>query len=238
MRLRVRLVLVLALFLAACSCKTRSPVYQYAAFDDFASGKYAGTATLASVRACGDLGLGTVDGLSGELILLDGKFYLADGNCRLTRPDPATLSPFAEVVRFRPDGKSVLGPVSDMAALGAWLDERLPKGAFAAARIHARFKTLTIRSVPGFKPPYPPLGEAIGSQHVEEHSDFSGTIVALRGPSGGGGTWVQGWHFHFVGDDGATGGHVLKLELLDGEAAWMSTTAITLRLALPEEQSR
>lgn len=231
MRLRVPASLLLVALLSACACKTPSPVYQYAAFDAFAAGEYAGTMQLGIVKSHGDLGLGTVDGLSGELIVLDGKFYLADGQCRLTNPDPATLTPFAEVVRFRPQGKASIGPIGDMAALGAWLDERLPKGTFAAARIPAHFSKLTIRSVPGFRPPYPPLGEAIGSQHVEELANISGTLVGLRGPSGGGGSWVQGWHFHFVADGGQTGGHVLKGDIESGQAAWMSTPAITLQLS-------
>jgi len=226
----IRFTAVLMLLLVACDRKAVSVVYQYAAFDAFAAGEYAGQVPLAALKAHGDFGLGTVNGLAGEMIILDGVFYVADEKCRLSRADPATLSPFAELTFFKPDASEPVGALGDMAAVGKFLDARLPEGSFAAARVTGRFTNLTIRSVPGFIPPYPPLGEALKSQRVLELKDVSGTLVGLRGPEMRNGVWVPGWHFHFVATDGKTGGHVLNGDILDGEAAWMVAKRFELEL--------
>jgi acetolactate decarboxylase len=227
---RLTLTVVLMTILAACARPPQnSSLYQYAIFDSFAAGEYAGTIPLSQLKSHGDFGLGTTDGLSGEMIVLDGVFYLADEKCRLTRLDMSTLSPFASLAFFKPDAKQSVS-LADVPALMAELDARLPKGTFATAKVTARFKKLTIRSVPGYAKPYPPLGEALKTQFVMELNDVSGTLVGLRGPAEPTGAWVAGWHFHFVSADGKTGGHVLKAEGLSGEAAWMAARRFELEL--------
>lgn len=230
-RASVRLTLVAALLalLAACARPQSPSLYQYAIFDSFAAGEYAGKIPLSQLKGHGDFGLGTTDGLSGEMIVLDGVFYLADGQCRLNKLDMSELSPFASLAFFKPDAKESVS-LKDIPALIAKLDARLPKGTFATAKITARFKSLTIRSVPGYAKPYPPLGEALKTQFVKELSDVSGTLVGLRGPAEPTGAWVAGWHFHFVSSDAKTGGHVLKAEGLSGEAAWMAAKRFELEL--------
>lgn len=223
-------IIPLLLLLAACAPQKTGALYQLAAFDAFAAGAYAGKVALKDLAAHGDFGLGTVDGLAGEMIVLDGKAYLADGRCRLAMADPAALSPFAALTFFKPTLDVALAPGRDMAALAAALDAALPAGTFAAARITGRFTSLTIRSVPGFTPPYPPLGEALKAQFVTELPEAVGTIVALRGPAAPSGVWVPGWHFHFISADKSTGGHVLALSTGDAKAKAMAIKRFTLDL--------
>ena len=224
-----RLSLIFLLVLTACVPHSQG-VYQYAVFDDFAAGQYAGTIPLSALKTHGDFGLGTFHGLDGEMIVLDGVIYRADASCSLSRPGLATLSPFAELVFFKPEASSPVAEPGDLAALAKWLDAKLPPGTFAAARVKATIKHLKIRSVPGFSPPYPPLEEAITSQHIRELTDASGTLVGLRGPAKPGGVWVPGWHFHFVSADGHTGGHILNARGIQGDAAWMTTGKYALEL--------
>jgi acetolactate decarboxylase len=226
----LRLALALLLLLTGCDRASGPTVYQYAAFAAFASGNYAGTLPLAGLKAHGDFGLGTFDSLNGEMIVLDGVVYRADLACHLSQPSPTELLPFAEVVFFKPEAGEAVGGSKDLAQLGAWLDARLPEGGFAAAKVKARFKSLTIRSVPGFTPPYPPFPEALKAQRVLELKDVSGTLVGLRGPAMQNGVWIPGWHFHFVSADAETGGHVLELEGLEGQAAWMASNHFELEL--------
>ena len=219
----------LLVLLAACA-RQQEGVYQLAAFDDFAAGQYAGAVPLSALKTHGDFGLGTFHGLDGEMIVLDGVIYRAASDCTLSRPAPSTLSPFAELVFFKPEASSAIALDGDAAALGKWLDGKLPEGSFAAVRVKATVKRLTIRSVAGFPPPYPALGEALKSMTIRELTDVSGTIVGLRGPDQPTGVWVPGWHFHFVSADGKTGGHVLNAEGIVGQAAWMTTRKYSLEL--------
>jgi len=222
---------LLALFLlAACTPKQPPAVYQLADFEAFALGDYRGALPLTELARHGDFGLGTLHGLDGEMIVLDGVFYRADGACALTRPAMDSLSPFADLVFFRPQGREAARGLADTAALKAWLDARLPRDGFAAARVDAAFKRLTIRSVPGYAQPWPNLTDALKVQHVETLENARGTLVALRGPARPGGAWVAGWHIHFVSADKTRGGHVLGFEGLEGDAAWMALTRFVLDL--------
>ena len=44
------------------------------------AGLYGGTMTVGELLEHGDLGLGTLDSIDGELIVLDGKAYQAKGS--------------------------------------------------------------------------------------------------------------------------------------------------------------
>ncbi|MFZ5426115.1 MAG: acetolactate decarboxylase [Thermodesulfobacteriota bacterium] len=233
-RFAIRLIFTALLLTFLAACAKPQGVYQYAVFDEFAAGQYEGRIPISELKKHGDFGIGTFHGLDGEMIVLNGVINRADGKCAVSRPPLSTLSPFAHLVFFKPDGSAPLALPGDAKELGKWLDSKLPPGMFAAARVTGTFRHLRIRSVSGFAPPYPPLGEALKSMHVEDLENASGTIVCMRGPDQPTGVWVPGWHFHFLSADGRKGGHVLGVEGLDGEAAWMSTPKYSLEL--PEKK--
>lgn len=224
------LLVTLLVLLTACAPKKPGVLYQLAAFDTFAAGAYAGKVELKDLAAHGDFGLGTVDGLAGEMIVLDGKAYLAGADMRVRPVGPGERSPFAVLTFFKPDTSITLPPGLDMVQLGMALDEKLPPGTFAAARISGRFSYLTIRSVPGFSAPYPPLAQALQTQTVQNLPEAEGTIVAVRGPARPSGAWVPGWHFHFISADKTTGGHVLHVTTSDVKAQAMGIQRFELEL--------
>ena len=49
------------------------------------AGLYGGTMTVGELLEHGDLGLGTLDSIDGELIVLDGKAYQAKGSVHLVK---------------------------------------------------------------------------------------------------------------------------------------------------------
>jgi len=226
--------LLLALTACASTPQQASPdaprLWQYATFSEFAAGGYAGTLPLSAVAASGDMGLGTVHGLDGEMIVLDGVIYRADASLALSRPTLDVATPFAQVVRFEPQARGNPAGVKSLAELTAWLDTHIPGDGFAAARIDVKDARLKIRSVPGFTPPYPTLEQALTRQRVKELEHASGTLVAVRGPKNHGGIWVPGWHMHFVSADKTTGGHVLDVAVDKGEARWMTMSRFELDL--------
>ncbi|WP_243310662.1 acetolactate decarboxylase [Fundidesulfovibrio agrisoli] len=222
---------VLLLLLAACAPKQTTPaLYQYAVFDSFAAGEYAGSISLDALRAHGDFGLGTFHGLDGEMIVLDGVIYRADANLSLSRPAGATLSPFADLVFFKPASTLDLSGVATLKELGQALDARLPKDGFAAVRIEGTFSRLLIRSVPISQPPYPDLGQALLKQNKKELLNARGTLIALRAPDQPTGAWVAGWHFHFVSQDKTTGGHTLEASVDAAQAGIMPIRQFELEL--------
>src|SRR5581483_5038930 len=143
-------------------------------------GAFDGDVTLAELLEHGDLGLGTLDGLDGELIVLDGEAFKARLDCTLERPEPTATTPYAVVVPFAPDDQIALaGPLRE-SQLEAALGERVVGASRpTAVRIDGRFSEVHVRSVPRQSPPYKPLAEAISQQHISALSEVRGTMVGF-----------------------------------------------------------
>jgi acetolactate decarboxylase len=170
-------------------------------------GAYDGDLTFAELARHGDLGLGTLNGLDGEMIAVDGSFYRADLDGRIHPIDAAARTPFAVVVPFRPDVDVELrGPLSHDEMLRL-MDAGAPA---CAVRLDGRFDPVRARSVPRQTPPYRPLAEVAAEQRVFELEDVTGTIVGFRFPDYAEGVEVTGHHLHFVTHDRTRGGHVLE----------------------------
>jgi len=210
-------------------------LYQISTIDALLAGCYDGAAEFSELVMMGDTGLGTVDGLDGEMIAVDGIFYriAVDGSVHVI-PDDAT-TPFAVVTYFQGDRSF---PVSDIDydGLTAALKEKMPsENIFYTIVVSGMFSRMTVRSVPRQTPPYPPLAEAIEHQAIFELEDVSGTMVGFYFPDSAAGINVAGFHMHFVTDDRSAGGHVFGCEISDAIAEIDDSTA--LFLVLPENHS-
>jgi acetolactate decarboxylase len=199
------------------------------------AGAFDGDVTLAEVLEHGDLGLGTLNGLDGELIVLDGQAWQATLDGTLRRPPPSAATPYAVVVPFSPGPAVALeGPVREADLDGLLRLRDLARDGIArplAVRIEGRFAQAHVRSVPKQTPPYPPLAEVIAKQRVTELRDVTATIVGFSFPSALDGIEMTGWHLHLVTADRARGGHVLSFTLHDGTARVDNMT--TLHVELP-----
>jgi acetolactate decarboxylase len=174
-------------------------------------GAYDGDVTFAELAEHGDLGLGTLDALDGEMIALDGRFYRADVDGRVHPVDPATRTPFAVVVFFSPTVDGELSGPLDHDRFLALLDDFVPADAASCAvRVDGMFDVVRARSVPRQAPPYRPLAEVIADEHVFELREATGTVVGFRFPDFAEGLEVSGYHLHFISGDRRRGGHVLS----------------------------
>ena len=81
-------------------------LFQTSTVQALLAGAYDGDVTLAEILEHGDLGLGTLNGLDGELIVLDGQAWKAQLDCTLVRPALSSKSPYAVVVPFSPSDRS------------------------------------------------------------------------------------------------------------------------------------
>ena len=186
-------------------------LFQASTIGGLLHGAYDGDATFAQLAEHGDLGLGTLNGLDGEMIALDGQFYRAGVDGATGEIPPSARTPFAVVVWFAPQVElSVDSPLSHGELLTE-IDRALPPGTVACAlRIDGDFGLIRARSVPRQKPPYRPLGEVISDQYVFDLPDARGTIVGFRFPDYSEGIEVSGYHLHFISADRTRGGHVLE----------------------------
>jgi acetolactate decarboxylase len=185
-------------------------LFQASTIGALLDGAYDGDLSFAELAAHGDLGLGTLNGLDGEMIALDGGFYRADVDGGVDEVGPDARTPFAVVTRFEPTIDRTIGGPLDHGGLLAQLDELIPaEAASCAIRLDGRFELVRARSVPRQTSPYRPLTEVVLEQHVFELLDVEGTMLGFRFPDYVEGIEVSGYHLHFISADRSRGGHVL-----------------------------
>ncbi len=185
-------------------------LFQASTIGALLEGAYDGDLTFLELAEHGDLGLGTLNGLDGEMVALDGRFYRADVDGAIGEIHADEQTPFAVVTRFEPAIDTTLGGPLGHEQLLARLDELVPAGAASCAiRLDGGFELVEARSVPRQAPPYRPLTEVVAEQHVFELRDVEGTMLGFRFPGYAEGIEVSGYHLHFISDDRSRGGHVL-----------------------------
>jgi acetolactate decarboxylase len=185
-------------------------LFQASTIGALLEGVYDGDLSFAELAEHGDLGLGTLNGLDGEMIALDGSFYRADADGAVGEVGGGERTPFAVVTSFEPTvDVEIEGPLEHDALL-ARLDALIPPDAATfAIRIDGHFELVRARSVPRQSPPYRPLTEVVAEQHVFELVNVEGTMLGFRFPDYAEGIEVSGYHLHFISADRSRGGHVL-----------------------------
>ena len=206
-------------------------LFQTSTIDALLAGHFDGDVTIGELLQHGDLGLGTLDGCDGELLVIEGQAWQARLDGSLHPVAVAALTPFAVVVPFAPARTVELDGPLDFDALARRLDDAEPPQAEGAAvRVEGRFSRVRVRSIPRQQRPYPPLADVIAQQRVTELSEVEGTVVGFRFPGPFGGVEIAGWHLHFATRDRRRGGHLLGCELEHGTAELDHATRLHVEL--------
>ena len=111
LRLSVRIVsrwlLLFAVLVAMAGCTALlepiDEVTQISTYPALERGLYDGDVTYAQLAQAGNFGIGTFDGMDGEMISLDGQFYQARSDGSVRRADRALETPYATVTFFTAD---------------------------------------------------------------------------------------------------------------------------------------
>jgi len=221
-------------------CVTRqgsaSPgIYQRSTIGALLSGDYDSDMTVGDLLGHGDFGIGTFDGLDGEMVVLDGVCRRIGADGRVSLVGSEQLTSFAAVLFFSPDRQCRLDGGGSFESVKKQLDATLPsRNYFYAVRLKGRFTVLKARSVPRQNKPYPPLAEVVKSQPVFSLKDVEGTLVGFRSPDFVGTMGVPGYHFHFLSADGAAGGgHLLDCVLASPATAEIQEVR-EFHLSLPQ----
>lgn len=190
----------------------RDVLYQVSTIDALMLGVFDGIMPASDLEKHGDTGIGTLDGLDGEMIAVDGYYYQVRSDGAVYPVNNSTLIPFATVTFFETDGTIPVGMANNSTELGLILDRSLPsKNIFYAFRADGVFPYVKTRSIPKQSKPYPNLTVAAKSQQVFEFHNIRGTIIGFYTPAYGEGVNVPGYHLHFITEDRKAGGHVLDM---------------------------
>jgi acetolactate decarboxylase len=210
-------------------------LYAYSTIDALLAGAYDGELTIEQLGTKGDFGIGTFNGLEGELIALDGLFYRAQADGSLVAAKPGDQTPLAYVTRFRATQTFRPGASMSLVDLEKWLDEQMQNlNMFYAVRIEGAFRDVSVRAVTHQVKPYRPLAEVISTQSIHDHTSTRGVLIGIRSPAFSKGISVPGYHWHFLTEDRKHGGHVLKLTLVEGTAGLATLGGLELELPRTE----
>jgi len=188
-------------------------IFQHGTLGLLVPGLYDGTITAGELLTHGDTGIGTLNGLDGEVIILDGHAYQAreDGQIREIATDE-TL-PFASVHFEKPDASADLTPMSQAEFEAQLLKDYQLQNMFAAIRVDGTFKKIHTRVAPRQQRPYKTLVQATATQPEFKGENVTGTIVGYYAPHLFQGATVGGYHLHFLSADHQLGGHLLGFEI-------------------------
>lgn len=209
--------LVAALFSVGISASTNPEddldvIFQISTIDALLEGLYDGDLSFQELKEKGDLGIGTFNGLDGEMIGFDGDFYQIKIDGVAYPVEGSMKTPFSTVTFFEADDLKVISDDLDFEQLQQYLDGLLPtENVFYAFKIEGDFQHIKTRSVPRQEKPYPKLVDVVSTKSAFfEFENVTGTIVGFRCPDYVDGVNVPGYHFHFITEDRTKGGHLLE----------------------------
>jgi acetolactate decarboxylase len=183
-------------------------MFQVSTVNALVEGIYQGAVRVATLREHGDLGLGTFEGLDGEMVIVDGHFFQVRSDGSVREVDDNVLSPFAIITGFAPESAVTLDHCPDLAHLASRFDVlRHSDNIFFALRVDGKFDYVKTRAMcrtkEGVPPPY-------SVQPEFEFHDIAGTLVGFWSPEYVKTLNVPGYHLHFISTDRAHGGHLLQ----------------------------
>jgi acetolactate decarboxylase len=136
--------------------KDKDVLFQTSMINVLSEGVYDGDVTFKDLKRHGDFGIGTFNGLDGEMVAVASEFYQIKADGKAYTVEDSMKSPFAVVTFFEPDKAVSLDKVLDYEQLKQYLDSMLPtRNLFYAIRVEGAFSYIKARSAPAQSTPYP-----------------------------------------------------------------------------------
>ena len=209
--------------LSFAQTKDSKTLFQSAPFIGLQYGVMNSSFSISEITRHGNFGVGTFNGIDGEMIVLDGKIYRVGYDGKVSQPPQSEKSPFVTVVFFHSDNVLQFTGASDYKKLTEFIDKNLPsKNLIYAIRVTGFFNTVKARSIAKQTKPYTNLTDVTKGESIFNFKNVKGTLVGFRFPGYLEGVNVPGYHFHFLSDDRKSGGHdldftagSLKIEIED-----------------------
>jgi len=214
---------------------TRHEIFQTSLMSALLDGVYEGEMTVRDLLGHGSFGIGTFNGLDGEMLILDGTCYQLRADGGASKSDLGAQLPFAVVTNFVPHVESDLPADVTRAEASSFIDRMTASENYMyALRIEGDFEWITMRTVVKQQKPYRPMMDATDEDEIVELHNVSGVVVGFRTPLYEKGIGVPGCHAHFITDERTAGGHVLDFKLRSGHAALCLGTDLRLQLPLTD----
>ncbi|GAA3187063.1 acetolactate decarboxylase [Lentilactobacillus kefiri] len=211
-------------------------LYQHGTLALLVPGLLKGTITLGQLLKHGDTGIGTGEGLDGELIILDGKPYHVHATGDVTLAPDSFKMPFANAHFARYTPLAELENVDEADLNKQMVSLSKAQNTFFSIEIHGTFSSMQTRAAVKSNPPYKTLAETAENQSVFTRKQIEGTLIGYYSPQLFEGATVGGFHHHFISDDHKFGGHVLDFHLDKGNVSYQLFDTFEQHLPVNDKQ--
>ena len=194
------------------AAKKTGEFYHYSIWAALVNKVFDGNLTVKEARNHGDIGLGTYNGVDGELVLIDGVFYHVPSSGKVLKADDSAHIPYLNATFFEKEFSYEINDKINYDSLRKLIQQHFPsRNFFFAFKIHGEFDTLKLGSLYKQEKPYQEgLDSLMPKRPKFNHTNVSGTMVGFYCPDFIGEINVAGFHLHFLSDDKTVGGHVME----------------------------
>lgn len=196
-------------------------IFHFSIADALLSSLFEGSITFKEILHYGDFGIGTLNGLDGEVIILNGVPYTvrADGSAYVV--DKTEHCPIIITTFFKKEFILPIDTLVSFSQLKEKLNSLFPtENIFYPIKITGEFKNITTRSIAKQNKPYKPVGNLVDEMVKFEYSNIEGVIIGYKSPPFVERVGVPGYHFHFIDKKRKVGGHLLDFELIKGKVEY------------------
>ena len=210
-------------------------MYQVSTLQALALGYTKSVITVEELLRHGDFGLGTFEGVNGEMIVLDGCCYQAAADGTVFEASAKEGVPFCAVSQMAEETHFQIGKTADIDALKSFLDviidERFELNSMHLVRIDACFSKVMARSETGKASHHVELKSLLENNQQDFcFNNIEGSLVCVYFPDFMDGINAAGWHLHFVSQDRTKGGHVFDVSFEKANAAINTINSIEIKL--------
>ncbi len=197
----------------ACAAGQNATMLQVSTYGALSQGVYNGDYSYMQLAQQGDFGLGTFNGLGGEMIAVNGYYYHGDVKGDAELVNPAMYAPFADVVHFQPTIHFKIDKSANYEDLQKAMLKYMPnKNIPYAIEVQGTFESTKLRGLKSYKPPYPNFSKVEQEQNEFTLKGTSGIAFGFWFPSYFSGVAPNGFHFHYINEQRKKAGHVLSLQ--------------------------
>ncbi|AWM74151.1 acetolactate decarboxylase [Lactobacillus apis] len=190
-------------------------LYQHGTMQMLVEGLLDGTMPIEDLLTHGSIGIGTGDGVDGELVILNGVGYKIDTSGKAVELPKDFKVTYADVCNDNYREFKQYQNVELEQMLNDVLDANNGQNQFFAILTKGIFQKIRTRSSKKSQKPYPSLGTIAQNQVEFETEDIAGTMITFYTPKVFQGVGVSGFHNHFLADNLSFGGHVLAATMKD-----------------------
>lgn len=190
---------------------------------------YDGVLGLTDLRKRGNFGIGTFEGLDGEMVIASDEVWQVKADGTIQRVSDTVRVPFSNVswgelpsisvrsTHAYPSRNSTLGAFANLSVLQAQVLQKIDNPNLPWLVVaEGEFLQVQTRSVPGQQKPYPRLIDVVKKQSVFRTEKVRGVLVGFWFPEYFKGINLPGFHLHFLSDDRKAGGHLLEIAATEG----------------------